>query len=721
MSTLAGTSQQSFWDGANSQARFGAPFGIAVDDKGSIFVADYLNQRIRLIRNGLVSTLAGNGNKGSVDGPAGEAQFNGPRAVCVGLDGTVYVAECGAHRIRTIKDGLVSTLAGTGTAGNLDGPANKATFNSPVAVIADKTGAVYVSDLNNHRIRLIKDGQVTGFAGTGQPGFSDGPIAAALFQKPYGLAIDRFGTIYVSDQHNHSAPERCQSCLSALTCSISTGIRVIKNGNVSTLAGSSPGGCVDGPVAQAQLWHPQGIAVDEMGMLYIADCANHRIRSIQLPGFNSRASYIDVSSCLEESSPIGVTKAVKINNIDHHVHEALIRIRCPQLLIKDLSKIPVDPESTKLFLRFVYSEQLPPHCKTPQWLGLSYLLSVAGFSKASLKCLRQLTRISIAMADILSIEDLVRLYSYALDLEAFPGGIQACLSLLRRYRSRLPLPELPELLKIDPSQVLKLAQQLLQETSPDLEIVNANKSEESHSLSSSLKRLLKTKVDADFEIIIGDQHVFKCHSFVLAARWPYFRHMLDAKMNEAQKMQLKIPAPAEDGGLHPVSLQAAIDVCYVGKVTKKTRAIFTPAHAIDVLSVKELYFDWADASLKRSDGDSYNTFDPLFAFAQVSAEKGLESSNAAELYTTALELHMDDLAQKALDVISSRLHEVWAHPTQREILLLLPQDKQLALLWFCFSNLATAPAAGLKELLESAGVAAPRAMPKKRVTRSSKK
>jgi hypothetical protein len=500
---------------------------------------------------------------------------------------------------------------------------------------------------------------------------------------------------------------------------------MIKNGTVSTIAGSGPGGYSDGPASHAQLWHPQGIAIDESGMLYVADCANHRIRSIQLPGFNTRLTAIDISPVLDESIPIGRTMAVKINLIDYKIHEPLVRIRCPQLLVRDLSQIRVDPESTKLFLKYVYSEQLPSNCKPPQWLGLSYLLSVSGFTKASVKCLRQLNRIGLAMAETLTVEDLVRLYSYALDLESFPGGVQACLNLLRRHRARLPLPELPELLNIDPLQVLKLAQQLLQETSPDLEFPSnsMNKSEESHSLPTALKRLLKTRMGCDFEVVIGENNIFQVHSFVLAARWPYFRHMLDAKMNEAQKMQLRLPAPGEDGGLHPVSFQAVLDVCYTGKVRKDTRKSFTPAHAIDVLSVKELYFDWDDA-VKRSDGESVSTFDSLIDFAQSCAEKGLESSNCAELYTTALELHMDDLAQKALEIISYHLHDVWQHQTQRDILLKLPQDKQLALLWFCFSNLTTNPTPAVKGLLEAAGDTVPRTLtpPKtKRSTRSSKK
>lgn len=497
---------------------------------------------------------------------------------------------------------------------------------------------------------------------------------------------------------------------------------MIKNGIVSTVAGSGSGGYSDGPSTHAQLWHPQGVAIDEAGMLYFADCANHRIRSIQMPGFNSRSSAVDISSCLDESVPIGKTKAIVINAIEYHVHEPLLKIRCPNLLVRDLSKVPVDAESCRLFFKFVYSEQLPTQCKPYQWLGLSYLLSTAGFTKSSIKSLRQLNRIGLAMADSLSIEELVRLYSYALDLDSFQGGLQACLNLLRRHRARLPLPELPDLLKIDPIQVLKLAQQLLQETSPDLEFpMGMNKSEESHSLMTSLKRLLKTKMGTDFEICVGE-HSIKCHSFVLASRWPYFRHMLEAGMNEAKKMQLKLPPPGEDGGIHPVSLQAAIDVCYVGKVRKETRDMFTPAHALDVLSIKELYFDWSDVSESEVSVGS-RTFGPLIEFASKSAEKGLMSSNCAELYTTALELKMDDLAQKALEVISYHLHEVWQHETQRQILLKLPQEKQLALLWFCFSNLSTNPSPAVKELLASAGETEERPTPstRKRNPRSSAK
>ncbi len=172
VSTLAGTGTSGFMDdtdGMAGSAQFNAPSGVAVDSDGNVYVADLRNHRIRKITpGGVVSTLAGGGITGTPcpgttgttitcrDGAGNVAQFNYPYGVVVDSAGNVYVADSDNHRIRKVTStGVVSTLAGTGTSGSINGKGNVAQFNTPYGVAVDSAGNVYVADSQNHRIRKI--------------------------------------------------------------------------------------------------------------------------------------------------------------------------------------------------------------------------------------------------------------------------------------------------------------------------------------------------------------------------------------------------------------------------------------------------------------------------------------------------------------------------------------------------------------------------------------
>ena len=206
VSTLAGTGTQGYQDGDDTEAKFDQPTGVAVDAKGIVYVADFSNNRIRKITSGgEVDTLAGTGTAGSKDGAGTSAQFNEPTGVALDAEGNVYVADFSNNRIRKITSGgEVDTLAGTGTAGSADGDDTAAQFYTPTGVAVDSSGNVYVADSDNHLIRKITpEGVVSTLAGSGTEGSKDGAGTSAQFNYPTDVAVDSSGNVYVADYSNH--------------------------------------------------------------------------------------------------------------------------------------------------------------------------------------------------------------------------------------------------------------------------------------------------------------------------------------------------------------------------------------------------------------------------------------------------------------------------------------------------------------------------------------
>jgi sugar lactone lactonase YvrE len=271
--TLAGNGSTGTVDGIGTAATFNGPLGIAVDASGNLYVADVGGQKIRKVTaNGVVSSLAGSGTRGFADGTGTAAFFNDPTGVAVDASGNVYIADRGSHRIRKIiplpnGTGVVSTLAGSGTSGFVDNTGTAAYFNTPSGVAVDASGNVYVSDRFNHAIRKITPaGVVSTLAGNGTAGYADGTGAAALFNNPYGMAIDASGNLYVADLVSHRIR------------------KITPAGVVSTLAGSGSPGAVDGIGTAASFDQPIGVAVDVFGNVYVSEVINTKIRKITSAG-----------------------------------------------------------------------------------------------------------------------------------------------------------------------------------------------------------------------------------------------------------------------------------------------------------------------------------------------------------------------------------------------------------------------------------------------------
>lgn len=244
--------------------------GIVADRTGVLLVADAGNDSIRRVTlEGVVTTLAGladDRGAGSADGIGTQARFSAPSGVTVNNAGTVYVADTWNHTIRKITQaGMVTTLAGlAGNLGSEDGKGNVARFHEPTGLALDNAAYLYVADTFNHTIRKVSpEGVVTTIAGQADnPGYSDGVGKDARFFGPSGVAVDKAYNVYVADIFNHAIR------------------KITPAGVVSTFAGlaGSPGSN-DGSHG-AQFDHPQGVAVDGAGNVYVADTGNHTIRKI---------------------------------------------------------------------------------------------------------------------------------------------------------------------------------------------------------------------------------------------------------------------------------------------------------------------------------------------------------------------------------------------------------------------------------------------------------
>lgn len=279
INTIAGNGTAgSGGDGAAAAAcQLDHPIGVAVDGAGNVFVADRGNSRIRKITSsGIISTVAGTSAAGySGDGgPATAASLSSPVSVVVDAGGNLYIADLGNQRVRKVSNtGIISTYAGTGTAGNngVAGPATTLMLNDPRGVAVNSAGDLLITDQGNNRVLMIDaSGLMTVLAGTGTIGYSGdgGPATAAQFNGPYGLATDGLGNTFVCDVDN----ERIR--------------RISPSGIITTIAGNGTSGYSGdfGPATAAQLSEPIGVAVDAAGNLYVADGWNERIRQVNTSG-----------------------------------------------------------------------------------------------------------------------------------------------------------------------------------------------------------------------------------------------------------------------------------------------------------------------------------------------------------------------------------------------------------------------------------------------------
>jgi len=272
ISTIAGSNTTGYSGdgGPASQATISGPFGMAVDSSGNLYFTDNGSAIRKISLSGIITTVAGSNQGGFAgdNGPATKAELSGPQGVAVDASGNLYIADWGNQRIRYVNSsGIITTIAGTGTTGfSGDGSlATAATFSDPAGVAVDASGAVYVADLNNGRVRrFIVGGDMATFAGTATSVGDGGPSIDARLDSPNGVAVDGSGNLYIAD------------------ISANRVRKVTPSGTITTLAGNGQTGYGgdNGPSSSAILYMPYWVAVDSAGNVYIADSANGRIRRV---------------------------------------------------------------------------------------------------------------------------------------------------------------------------------------------------------------------------------------------------------------------------------------------------------------------------------------------------------------------------------------------------------------------------------------------------------
>lgn len=287
VSTLAGTDEAGDSDGEGDSAGLSRPGHLKWGGDDIIFFVDTANHRVRKLdlETNEVATVAGN-TGGNAEGSKENAKFSRPQGIAVG-DDVIFVADTNNHVIRKIDlskedtdENFVTTLAGDGTAGFLDGDALDAQFNEPRGLALDEDlNQLYVADTGNHSIRAINLStfEVSTLAGDApasdaeeaESGYEDDVATAARFTSPFDVALSPAGDIlYVADYGNHRIRK----------------IDVIAR-LVTTLAGDGEEGFLDGRGKDAQFRGPVAMDTDSAGNVWVADRGNHRIRKINQRGF----------------------------------------------------------------------------------------------------------------------------------------------------------------------------------------------------------------------------------------------------------------------------------------------------------------------------------------------------------------------------------------------------------------------------------------------------
>lgn len=275
MSTIAGNGTQGYSGdgGLATSCELYQPTGVAADANGNIFIADYGNNRIRVVNaSGIISTFAGNGIQGygGDGGAAISCELYSPRCVAVDNLDNVYIGDTKNNRVRVVNtSGIVNSFAGNGLSGvgGNGGAATAAQITQPLGIAVDKAGNVYISDPTGMVVRVVNtSGIINTFAGNRAGGYIGDSVAATSTElnAPKGIAVDKNGNVYIADTYNNRIR------------------KVNTSGIITTIAGNGIGNTSGdgGPATAAEISNPDGVAVDDSGNIYISTVGDGRIRKI---------------------------------------------------------------------------------------------------------------------------------------------------------------------------------------------------------------------------------------------------------------------------------------------------------------------------------------------------------------------------------------------------------------------------------------------------------
>jgi len=293
ISTVAGSGVSGYAGdgGPATGAQLNGPNDIAVDKAGNLYVADFYNQAIRQVANGTITTFAGNGGFGYAGdgGHATDALLGGPAGIALDPGGNLFIAEAYNSTVRRVTNGIITTVAGRGVAGfgGDNGPATRASLNEPTGVTVSASGNLYIADYGNHRIRMVPaaGGNITTVAGNGTVSFSGDnlPVDRAGLGTPQRVVTDSDGNLYLTD-----------------TGRIRKVARSLFATSISTIAGGGSPAGEDGPALGAQLVVPQGLALDAGDNLYVSDMSSGRVLKV------ANGSISRVAAAAQLGSPTGL-------------------------------------------------------------------------------------------------------------------------------------------------------------------------------------------------------------------------------------------------------------------------------------------------------------------------------------------------------------------------------------------------------------------------------
>jgi sugar lactone lactonase YvrE len=274
ITTIAGGGTSTVDGVPATTAKLGPLRSITLDGSGNIYFTELGPHRVRRINtSGILNTIAGGNNIGAFSGdggPAISAQFNNPSGIAVDASGNIYVADYSNNRIRMINSvGTVTTIAGIGTNGfsGDGGPAISAQLSSPIGIVLGTSGNIIFTDYYNYRVREINSsGIINTIAGTGTLGYSGdgGPATMANIGRPSGITRDVVGNIYFTDDW-YSMIKKINTSAIINTLGGAAGIGYAGDG---------------GPAALAKFHGTYGIVIDNVNNIYVTDGLNNRIREV---------------------------------------------------------------------------------------------------------------------------------------------------------------------------------------------------------------------------------------------------------------------------------------------------------------------------------------------------------------------------------------------------------------------------------------------------------